>query len=160
MSGPSIRLGGPGDADRLNAALADLSQVLGDTHRATPADLARAGWGPAPVFRAQLAETGGEVCGVTLYSPVFSTRGGSPGVFVSDLWVDPSWRRRGLARRLLVASMRDAAAVWGAAFLKLTVADANKTAQAFYRRLGFRPAEADCNMFIDAVALTATEETT
>lgn len=155
-----IRLAGRADVPALNTALRALSDVLGDTHRATDADLLRAGWGAAPVFRAQLAEGQDGVCGVALYSPAFSTRGGSPGVFVSDLWVSEAARRQGLARRLLDAVMRDAAAVWAAGYLKLTVADDNARARAFYDRLGFRPFESETNMIIDADVLIRMEDTT
>ncbi len=58
---------------RLHAALARLSQDLGDTHRAGVDELRRAGFGAHPAFRAVLASEAGETLGVALYSPSFST---------------------------------------------------------------------------------------
>ncbi len=153
-----LRLAGKGDASRLNGALAQLSVALGDDHCAVPEDLERAGLGESSILRAQLAERGTEVVGAALYSPVFSTRVGSTGVYVSDLWVAQTARRQGLAQRLLRTAMADGAGVWGATFLKLTVAQDNSAARAFYARIGFRPLEEDINMFIDAKALTGVEE--
>lgn len=148
-----IRTAGPGDAEELHQALAALSHFLGDTHLASAADLRRAGWGAAPVFRAQLAEASGCVCGVAMYSPLFSKRYGAPGIYVTDLWVADGMRQRGLARRLLIAAMQDGKANWGADYLKLTVDDTNTSGRAFYENLQFRPGETDTNMFINANVL-------
>lgn len=52
---------------------------------------------------------------------------------------DPAWRRRGLARRLLLALMRSAV-VDGARHATLEVAAGNGAALALYRQLGFREA--------------------
>lgn len=158
---PRIRAARPDDAAALNRALAQLSAHLGDTHKARAEDIAHGLFGPTPVARARLAEDeAGALCGVTIYSPVFSTRYGTPGVFVSDLWVSETRRGQGLARRLLQATMSDAVDAWGATFLKLTVANDNRAAWAFYDRLGFRPADTETNMFIDADRLSGEEETT
>ena len=149
-----IKLAQRDDAEALHLALSALSRELDDTHRATTEGLLAAGWGPFPVFRAQLAEEAGKPFGVALYSPVFSTVGGDPGVFVSDLWVTQGLRKTGLGRRLLSAAMRDGTGLWGATFLKLTVGQTNSRARAFYDCMGFRPALNDTNMFIDAEVLT------
>ncbi|WP_239520983.1 GNAT family N-acetyltransferase [Pseudooceanicola aestuarii] len=52
----TLRPAGPADAVRLQAGLMALSSDLGDVHRADLAGLKAAGWGPAPAFRALLAE--------------------------------------------------------------------------------------------------------
>ena len=98
---------------RLHAALARLSQDLGDTHRAGVDELRRAGFGAHPAFRAVLASEAGETLGVALYSPSFSTARGGVVVYVSDLWVDAQTRGSGLGPRLLAAVLRDAQACWG-----------------------------------------------
>ncbi len=150
----TFRLAQAGDAARLNAALRQLSQHLGDGHRATEHDLVRAGWGDAPAFRAQLAETD-RVVGAALYGPVFSTRIGGAGVYVSDLWVASGARGRNLGCRLLAAVLADATALWAARFLKLEVDEANPAARRFYARLGFAPRAGQTTMILDAAGCAA-----
>ncbi|KJS17649.1 MAG: hypothetical protein VR78_05865 [Hoeflea sp. BRH_c9] len=136
----NIRRAVSGDAAALNQALAQLSADMGDVHRATDADVARFGFGPALVFHAILAETsGGAVVGVAAYSPFYSTTLGAVGIYVSDLWVDGSTRGQRLGERLL-AAVRDAgAAEWDAGFIRLGVYHDNPRARGFYERLGFVP---------------------
>ena len=141
------------DAPRLNAALRRLSADIGDRHRATDDDLRRAGFGPVPSFTALLAEAEGEVVGVALVSPVFSTTKGAPGAFVSDLWVAETARGTGLGRRLLGAVAEMARADWGAAYLKLSVYHDNPSARAVYARLGFAALEGEITMILGAPEL-------
>lgn len=145
------------DAERLNAALAALSDHLGDRHRAAAADLLKAGWGETPVFRAQIAEADAALVGAALYSPVFSTTRGAAGLFVSDLWVAAGARGSGLGRRLLAAAAADAAAGWGADFLKLSVYDDNDDARAAYLAMGFAAHETETNLSLDAAGLRRLE---
>lgn len=156
-----LRLAAAEDAARLNAALAGLSRDLGDDHAAEVGALVHAGWGPAPAFRAQIAETGpGPLAGATLYSPVFSTVRGGAGIYVSDLWASPALRGQGLGRRLLVAALADGAETWGAGFIKLAAYHASVDALRFYDRLGFRVIEGQHDLVLDAegcAALGGTE---
>lgn len=147
------------DVPRLHAALARLSQVLGDTHRAGEGDLRRAGFGAHPAFRAVLASDGETTHGVALYSPSFSTSRGGVVVYVSDLWVDAALRGSGHGPRLLAAVLRDAQACWGAGRMKLNVYHATPRARAFYERLGFTPAEAQTEMHLDEAGCTALKDT-
>lgn len=134
----SIRRAVSKDASAVNQALAQLSADMGDVHRASDADVARFGFGPAAVFQALLAETaGGAIVGVSAFSPFYSTTLGAVGIYVSDLWVDGSTRGQRLGERLL-AAVRDAgAAEWDASFIRLGVYHDNPRARAFYERLGF-----------------------
>lgn len=147
MSGsdPAIVPVGPADIAALADALAALSADLGDTHRAGARDLARACLGPAAVCRGLLARAGGARAGgapvgAALVSAIFSTTQGAAGAYVSDLWVAPAHRGRGLGRALLAAAAALAARRWEARFLKLAVYAGNAEALDFYRRLGFRHA--------------------
>jgi len=133
----SIRPAQIADADRLNAALKRLSADIGDDHGASAADLVRHGFGPSTAFRALLAEQAGEVVGVIVCSPVFSTVRASAGLYVSDLWVSGEVRGSGLGKRLLSAALRAMPEDWTVGFLKLAVYDDNPAARAFYDRLGF-----------------------
>ncbi len=145
-----LSMAGPGDAKRLNAALARLSGEMGDTHSATTATLADAGWGATPAFRALIAEAGDDaLAGVALYSPCFSTVRGGAGIYVSDLWTAPEMRGRGLGRRLLAGALRDGAATWGAGFIKLSAYHANVDALRFYEGLGFRPLRDQHDLILD-----------
>jgi ribosomal protein S18 acetylase RimI-like enzyme len=74
-----------------------------------------------------------------------ATPGGAPAAgddgptwHLVAMWVSPARRGQGIADRL-VAAVCDLARAEGASQVALWVADANLRAQAFYRRLGFRP---------------------
>jgi ribosomal protein S18 acetylase RimI-like enzyme len=152
-----LRLAERADAPCLNAGLAQLSATLGDTHRATDAQLAEAGWGAAPLFRAQLAEDADQLLGAAMYSPVFSTALGGPGAYVSDLWVAEAARGQGLGPRLLQAVFEDAGQEWGAIFLRLVTGRDNTRARAFYARMGFEEAQGDVLLLLTADRLLKGE---
>jgi len=154
----AIRPAGPDDIDVLDHALRQLSQDIGDTHRASAADLAAAAFGKHPSFRAVIAEADGETAGVAMFSPLFSTTRGSPGIYVSDLWVGPAARGGGLGRRLLSAAMAEGRARWGAGFIKLAVYRDNAGARTFYERLGFVESAGEHAMILSGGALTALEK--
>ena len=137
MTSITIRPAETTDAAKLNAALRELSNDLKDTHLASDADVEIAGFGESPCFSALLAEAHSDVVGVVMFSPLYSTTRGAPGVFVSDLWVSKSQRGAGIARNLLVAVCESAADKWGAAFLRLNVYRHNDSAIAAYEKIGF-----------------------
>lgn len=145
----------PHDAGILNTALRQLSTDMGDTHSASDADIAAAGFGPIPVFQAVLAEAAGQIVGVAVYSPLYSTTRGRAGAFVSDLWVADAARGQGLGARLLARVRDEACASWNAGFLRLLVYRTNPRAAAFYARLGFAPQSGDMQMTLEGAALDA-----
>jgi len=156
MTDIAVRLAGAGDAHRLDAGLARLSEDLGDVHAATAETLALAGWRPSPVFRAQMAESGnGDLVGVALYSPCFSTTRGGAGIYVSDLWTAAAVRGQGLGRRLLAAALQDGEAIWGAGFIKLSVYHSSPDALRFYNRMGFSPLGDQHDLILDAAGCAA-----
>jgi ribosomal protein S18 acetylase RimI-like enzyme len=67
--------------------------------------------------------------------------------FVSDLYVRPEFRRRGIARALLA----EVAARMGTKFLTLTTTSRNGPARRYYAGLGFR--EASVNLVIESERL-------
>ena len=154
-----LRLARQGDAARLNRALARLSADLGDTHRATDAEVAAAGWGRAPVFRAILAEAAVDVVGVALYSPCFSTVRGGAVAYLSDLWVAEALRGSGIGRKLLAEAGRDAAATWSARRLKLNVYQTMSQTRRFYEALGFEPATHQTELHLDLEDAPSAAET-
>ncbi|SFH62239.1 GNAT family N-acetyltransferase [Albimonas pacifica] len=152
----AIRLAEPQDVPRLAVALKSLAETMGDPFAATEADLSRALHGPAPICRAQVAGVGkGAFLGAVFYSPIFSTIRGAAGIFVSDLWASEQARGQGLGPRLLAAALRDAAACWGASYLKLHVYDDNPNARRFYDRLGFEQSTGEAEMVLERDACAA-----
>ncbi|WP_071674011.1 GNAT family N-acetyltransferase [Nioella nitratireducens] len=127
------------DLPLLDSALRALSDDLDDPHRAGMKALRAAGFGPCPAFHALLALDGADMVGAIMFSPVFSTVRGVPGLYVSDLWVSDAARGTGLGRRLLAAAAARACALWGAGYLRLDVYDDSAGAQGFYNRLGLTP---------------------
>ncbi len=152
-----IRAAGRADAADLAAALRALSAEMGDAHLAGDDTLARAGFGPHPVFRALLAGPPGDPCGAIVMSPFLSTTRGGAGAYVSDLWVAPGARGAGLGRRLLRAARDEAAALWGARVLRIGLHRDNARAAALYHRLGFRAGPGEDYLTADAGAIAAWE---
>ncbi len=153
-----IRLAERQDVPQLNAALRKLSESMGDTHRAHDLLVESAGFGDTPAFFALIGERAGEVIGVAVYSPLFSTTRGRTGAYVSDLWVDAPARGQGLGVQLLAAVRDWAQAQWGASFVRLAVYDDNPRAASFYVGLGFVPAVAETSMTLEGAALAAMGE--
>ncbi|MCU9840460.1 GNAT family N-acetyltransferase [Ruegeria sp. WL0004] len=152
-AGIIIRLAEAADAARLNAALRGLSDDLGDSHGASDDDIAAAGFGTDPTFRAVLALQGEEVVGVAVFSPIFSTTLATAGVFVSDLWVAATARGGRVGPRLLAAVRDAAAARGGCGFIRLAVYADNPRALAFYERMGFEARSGEVGMILVAAAL-------
>lgn len=123
----------------LETGLRALAQDLGDPFRASRDTLEAALFSENPACHAVLATDDGRLGGITLFSPLMSTVVGTPGVYVSDLWIAAEARGSGLGARLLAAAAQRAHTRWQASFLKLTTYDDNPGAIAFYRRLGFEP---------------------
>jgi len=153
LSRAVIRLAGPQDAGLVSLALRALSHDTNDTHRASDALIAAAGFGAHPAYLALLAEAGGTVVGLALFSPFLSTTRGKVGAYVSDLWVDASQRGQGLGPRLLAAARDTARDRWGGAFLRLAVYHDNPRAMEFYARLGFIATEGEHWIALDGAAL-------
>lgn len=154
MSAITLRRAVPADAARLNAALRQLSEGMGDVHRASDAQIAQA-IAPGGSCHALLAHRDEGMVGAALFSPLFSTARGMAGVYVSDLWVDAAQRGAGLGP-LLLAGVRDAGAqLWGAGFLRLAVYADNPRARAFYDRLGFAHAPDEHYLTLSGAALAA-----
>jgi GNAT superfamily N-acetyltransferase len=81
-----------------------------------------------------LAEDGGDVVGMALWFPTFSTFLGRPGIWLEDLFVRPAFRGRGHGLALLqeLRSMTDGRVEWA-------VLDWNEPSIRFYEALGARP---------------------
>jgi GNAT superfamily N-acetyltransferase len=84
-----------------------------------------------------IAETAsGDVAGMALWYPTFSTFLGRPGIWLEDLFVRPEHRGHGFGLALLqeLRSMTDGRVEWA-------VLDWNEPSIRFYEALGARPVE-------------------
>lgn len=142
------------------AAVAALIARLADHVRpgfipgADVASLERYGPTGLGLFEAQIALREELPVGLCLYTYAFSGWRGRPGVFVEDLYVEPSERGSGLGRALLAAVIRRETPR-GCAFLKLGVDKANAGALRFYERLGFTLEDHDHTLVIEQHGLAA-----
>ncbi|WP_429817974.1 N-acetyltransferase family protein [Ensifer sp. B1-9] len=137
MADVRIRAGEPGDADTIHRAILAMGRGLemADNVTCTVDDYRRFGFGPHAAFHSLIAEAGGDLAGLCLFFPIFSTWRGRPGVFVQDLYVDGLFRGLGIGEALLreVAAWSRAS---GGDYLRLEVDVDNLPAQRLYERLG------------------------
>lgn len=122
-----------------------LAGLYAEVSRPAPADidgkLRHDGFGAEPAFTAILAETThGEAIGYALYWLTYMTQSASIGVLLSDLYVAPAWRRRGVARAL-IASTAQAASDAGANSVIWAVDAGNERGRAFYRTISTEASE-------------------
>ncbi len=139
-----VREAAPGDEEALDALIHALAayEREPDAVEGTPADLAAALFGPAPLVHAHVAEVAvgdrWEVAGIAVWFVTFSTWKARHGLWLEDLFVRPEHRRLGLGRALLAAlAARCEAEGWSR--FEWWVLDWNEPAHAFYRSLGARP---------------------
>lgn len=142
----TIRPARPGDEHdilRLIRALADYEREP-DAVEATAEGLRSHLFGGEPQVFAHVAEGDdtdegpGGVVGIAVWFVNFSTWTGRHGIYLEDLYVDPSVRGAGVARAL-VGALAAEATTRGYARLEWAVLDWNELAKGFYRRLGARP---------------------
>jgi GNAT superfamily N-acetyltransferase len=133
------------------ATEADVATILGFvrelaayeklTHEAVATEdmLARGLFGAHAYAEGLIAEADGAAVAFALFYHTFSTFVGKPGVYLEDIYVQPSHRRHGVGRALLrelakIALSRDCGR------MEWAVLDWNEPAIGFYRtKLGARP---------------------
>lgn len=133
----TLRTAGPDDADaihRLVVALAVYEREP-DAVRSTPAILRGQLAAARPPFECLLADEDGVACGFALFFSTYSTWVGKPGLWLEDLFVEESHRRRGVGRMLLRA-VAGLAIERDCGRLEWSVLDWNTSAIAFYRSIG------------------------
>jgi len=106
-------------------------EKLDDQFVATVEDYRDALFGPASVAKVLIAEVDGEVAGLALFVPTFSTFLGREGIWLEDLFVNDAFRRRGVARALL-----EALRLRSPGRLEWEVLDWNDDAIALYESIG------------------------
>lgn len=99
----SIRFAKPEDAALLAALIREFAEYdrLGPEAIVTEEDVARDGFGPHPRFRALVAEWAGQPAGYACFFDIYSTFQGRPGLFLDDIFVRTTYRRRGVGKALL-----------------------------------------------------------
>ena len=140
MPDPRIRPVREADVDEVVRLVHDLARYEREPDACTlrAEDLRAALFGPRPALFGHVAEHGGGVVGVALWFLNFSTWRGSHGIYLEDLYVDPTCRGLGLGRALLTALAEECHAR-GYARLEWAVLDWNAPSIAFYRALGAEP---------------------
>jgi GNAT superfamily N-acetyltransferase len=135
-----IRPAGPDDADTILRFIRELATYEREPDAVkTSADTLRAQLSePRPPFECLLAEDAGEPVGFALFFQNYSTWRGQPGIYLEDLYVPETLRRKGVGRALLRAVAR-VAAERNAGRLEWAVLDWNRPAIDFYLSLGAKP---------------------
>jgi GNAT superfamily N-acetyltransferase len=132
----SIRDARPDDVPAIFRLVCELAEYERLAHAVVSdeAAFARHLFGERPAAQCIVAEDGDDVVGFALYFTTFSTFLGTPGIWLEDLFVQPSARRHGHGGSLLRALR---ARTTGR--VEWAVLDWNEPAQAFYRSIGAQP---------------------
>ena len=135
-----VRAAQPADVPALMRLKRLLAEGENSLHavRASAADWLRDGFGPNAGFTAFVAEDepAGIVVGMATCSRRTVTGWNGPVVFLQDLFVEPQYRKHGIASAL-VAQIAAYAHGLGSPIVELTV-HADNPAQIFYQRSGFQ----------------------
>lgn len=135
-----IRVARPGDEAEIVAMireLAEFEEAL-DQCTVTETQLHTALFGPEPVASAFVVEVDGQVAATAVWFVNFSTWDGVGGVYLEDLYVRPTFRRRGVARALL-AELARVCLARGYTRLSWAVLNWNVDAIALYDAVGGVP---------------------
>ena len=95
-------------------------------------------FGEAPALFGHVAEVGGQVVGTAVWFLTFSTWGGTHGIHLEDLYVQPQHRGSGLGRELL-RTLADLCVQRGYSRLEWSVLDWNTPSIEFYEAAGAVP---------------------
>jgi GNAT superfamily N-acetyltransferase len=152
--GLTIRPATPADVAQILKFIRDLAayEREPDAVVATEEDLLRHGFGQNPYYRCLMAEWDGAPAGFALFFYDYSTWLGRPGIYLEDVFVDPSQRGRGIGKALL-QRLAAIALEEGCGRLKWQVLDWNEPSIEFYRGLGAEFVDEWRNMRISGQAL-------
>jgi GNAT superfamily N-acetyltransferase len=133
----TIRTATPADVGAVHALIHELAEFENLTHlfTGTPDALADALFGARPAAEALVAEDAGRIVGYALFFHNYSTFLGRRGLYLEDLYVQPSQRGTGLGTAMLRALAAIAVERQCARF-EWTVLDWNQAAIGFYEKLG------------------------
>lgn len=133
----SIRPAVADDARLIMQFIAALAEYEKLSHEvvASEADITRELFGPTPKVFCEIAEWAGEPVGFALWFYTFSTFQGRHGIWLEDLFVDPSMRGKGIGKALLIQLARRCVAE-GLGRFEWWVLDWNAPSIEFYRAQG------------------------
>ena len=133
----TIRAATPADVGAMHALMYELAEFENLTHlfTGTAEGLADALFGTRPAAEALVAEDAGRIVGYALFFHNYSTFLSRRGLYLEDLYVQPSQRGTGLGTAMLRA-LAAIAVERGCARFEWTVLDWNTPAIGFYEKLG------------------------
>ncbi|HEX8236394.1 MAG TPA: GNAT family N-acetyltransferase [Abditibacteriaceae bacterium] len=152
----SIRTATVDDVPLILSLIKELAEYEKLSHAvvATEDDLRMSLFGARPAAEVVIGSEGVEPVGYALFFSTFSTFVGKPGIYLEDLYVRPSARRKGYGRALLL-HLAQLAHKRGCGRLEWSVLDWNKPSINFYKSLGAVPLD-DWTVFrLDSTALGA-----
>lgn len=134
-----IRPARPGDEAEIVAMVRELAEFehAAEECTITESQMRTALFGPGPVGYCHIAEVNGQPAAIAVWFRNFSTWDGVAGVYLEDLFVRPSFRRRGLARAMLATLARECVE-HGYSRLSWAVLDWNVNAIGLYDAVGGR----------------------
>lgn len=138
-----IRPAVPRDAEAIARLAADAASEEG-VASALETDRIRAhAFGSNSLFEAWVAQEKGQkpIVGQAVITKSYDIRRGNPTIALCELYVAPSHRRTGLARKLMSTVARRARDL-GARELTITTGVENEVAQKFFNAVGARPRQA------------------
>jgi GNAT superfamily N-acetyltransferase len=133
----TIRAATPEDTGAIFALTYELAEFENLTHvfTATEDGLRDALFGARPAVEALVAENEGRIVGYALFFHNYSSFAGKRGLYLEDVYVQPSQRGSGLGAAML-ARLAALAVERNCARFEWTVLDWNKQAIGFYEKLG------------------------
>lgn len=136
----AIRPAEPGQAALVLDFIRKLAEYEKLSHEveATEADIEAALFGPSPRCHCDIALWNGEPAGFALWFYNFSTFKGRAGLYLEDLFVEPSMRRRGIGKALL-KHLAQRCVAEGLARMQWWVLDWNEPSINVYRAMGAKP---------------------
>jgi len=139
-AGVIVRPAREDDVPLIGALIRELADYERAPERAvaTDDDLRAALFGERPAAEVLIVSVDSEPVGFALFFHNFSTWTGRRGLYLEDLFVRPTARRRG-AGRILLGALGRIAVERGCARMDWAVLDWNDPAIAFYRTLGAEP---------------------
>ncbi|NKB20467.1 MAG: GNAT family N-acetyltransferase [Alphaproteobacteria bacterium] len=135
LSSVIVRAATPADAPEIVRLAQSLSIADGGRpSRLTEESYRRDGFGETPAFSALVAEIDSRIVGYALYFSGYDTDRATRGVYLSDLYVDQAWRRRGVGRALMQGTARACKNLKGE-WMFWSVLKRNKKARKFYKTM-------------------------
>ncbi|WP_338699222.1 GNAT family N-acetyltransferase [Streptomyces sp. Q6] len=127
------------DTDVLSVILGEIEEYYGGEYTLGDPDQIRAAlFSEQPVATVLLARDGDEVLGMASYSRLWPAAGADTSLYLKELFVRESARRRGVARALMSA-LREEAVRLGCSRVEWTADTDNPPALALYEALGVQP---------------------